>query len=298
MATQPTRSIWICGARGMLGSALVARLARDGAEVQATDGELDIADHARVLEFARAERPWLIVNAAAYVRVDDAQDEPEAAFRVNAEGVRCLAEAARDVGARLLHFSTDYVFDGLGSTPYREDDPTLPRSVYGQSKRRGEECLLASLPERAWLVRTSWLFGENGANFVETMLGLMRSRDEVRVVSDQHGRPTYARDLAEASLSLVGALGVQPAEPGVYHFANSEPTSRYGFSLGIRDACQARGVPLTVERIVPVSTAEFPRPAPRPAYSVLATDKIEAHLGRAPRSWRDALREYLAGGEP
>lgn len=285
--------IWIAGGRGMLATAIAACLQRSGVGFVATDSELDIADRDRVLEFARRERPSLIVNAAAYTKVDDAETQREAAFRVNATGVESLAHAAQELGVRMLHYSTDYVFDGNGAQPYLEDHPTAPGNVYGESKLAGERLLLEILPNDAVIVRTSWLFGENGPNFVKTMLGLMRSRSELRVVSDQHGRPTYTHDLAEVSLSLCGAFGDGKAAPGVYHFANSGPTSWHGFALGIRDVCLELGVSLKVEHIVPVTTAEFPRPAKRPAYSVLDTRKIEAFVGGRARSWRDALRAYL-----
>ena len=165
--------------------------------------------------------------------------------------------------------------------------------MYGESKLRGEELVRSLLPNDSVIVRTSWLFGENGNNFVKTLLGLMRTRSEVRVVSDQHGRPTYTHDLADISLSLCGAFGDPPAPPGTYHFANSGPTTWHGFTLGIRDICLELGIELRVEQVVPVTTAEFPRPAKRPQYSVLDTRKIEAFLGGRARSWRDALRAYL-----
>ncbi|MFZ5897277.1 MAG: dTDP-4-dehydrorhamnose reductase [Myxococcota bacterium] len=285
--------IWITGGRGMLATALAACLQRAGVGFVATDSELDVSDAGRVLAFARSERPSLIVNAAAYTRVDDAETHRDEAFRVNASGVQYLAEAARALGVRLLHYSTDYVFDGAGSSPYREDHPMAAVSVYGASKQRGEELANKVLPDSCVIVRTSWLFGENGANFVKTMVRLMQTQDEVRVVSDQQGRPTYTHDLAEVSLALCGAFGDPPAPAGTYHFANSGPTTWHGFAQGIRDVCLELGMKLAVQRIVPVTTAEFPRPAPRPAYSVLDTHKIEAYLGGEARSWRDALRAYL-----
>lgn len=284
--------VWITGGRGMLATALGACLSRAGVGFVATDRELDIAERERVLEFARRERPSLIVNAAAYTRVDDAEADRDAAFRVNASGVENLAHAARELGVRLLHYSTDYVFDGNGPEPYLEDRPTAPLNVYGESKRRGEELLRQVAPDSV-IVRTSWLFGEGGENFVKTMLGLMRSREELRVVADQHGRPTYTHDLAEVSLSLCGVFGDAPAAPGTYHFANTGATSWHGFALAIRDTCLELGLPLKVERILPVTTAEFPRPAKRPAYSVLDTRKIEAFVGGRARSFRDAVRAYL-----
>lgn len=292
-ASSEQRPVWIAGGRGMLATAIAACLERAGVGFVATDSELDIADAERVIAFARSAQPSLIVNAAAYTRVDDAETQRADAFRVNATGAENLARAAAELGARLLHYSTDYVFDGAASEPYAEDHPTAPSSVYGESKLRGEELVRSLLPNDSVIVRTSWLFGENGNNFVKTLLGLMRTRSEVRVVSDQHGRPTYTHDLADISLSLCGAFGDPPAPPGTYHFANSGPTTWHGFTLGIRDICLELGIELRVEQVVPVTTAEFPRPAKRPQYSVLDTRKIEAFLGGRARSWRDALRAYL-----
>jgi dTDP-4-dehydrorhamnose reductase len=290
-------TVWLTGAGGMLGSALRAKLEGAGLRCLATDVNLDIADESAVLAFAKAERPAVIVNSAAYTRVDDAETNEGAAARVNAEGARVLGQAALEVGAKLVHFSTDYVFGGEGaSEPYAEDAPTAPQGVYARTKLDGERRVLetASAGGRPYVIRTSWLFGENGPNFVKTMLGLLQTREELRVVSDQHGRPTYTHDLADAALELVG-LGSRPAAaPGVYHFANSGATTWHAFTLGIRDACLSRGLPLKVQRILPVTTAEFPRPAPRPAYSVLSTARIEATLGRAPRPWSAALDDYLS----
>ena len=285
--------VWLVGAKGMLASALGEQLDQLGVPWLGSDRELDIGDASPVLAFAQKERPTLIINAAAYTQVDDAESNEAAAQRVNADGPAHLADAARAVGARLLHFSTDYVFDGLGRSPYTEQAPTGPRSAYGRSKLFGEQRVLSLLPDAATIVRTSWLFGHNGPNFVRTMVGLLRSREELRVVDDQHGRPTYTHDLAEAALALVGLRGTAAAPAGIYHFANADATTWHGLTVQIRAACEALGERLAVQRIVPVTTDQFPRPAPRPAYSVLATTKLEAALGIQPRSYVLALRDYL-----
>lgn len=297
MSTPQTKSIWLVGAKGMLGSALAERLIATRARVLMTDRELDITDKKKVLEYAKKESPGLIINAAGYTRVDDAEAHQEEAFKVNGEGPAHLAEAAASVGARLLHFSTDYVFDGQATAPYAEQASPGATSVYGKSKHVGERRVLDRLPEAGYVLRTSWLFGENGPNFVKTLVGLMREKEEVRVVDDQHGRPTYTRDLAAVALSLVGAdrrgAPERIAPPGIYHFANAEPTTWHGFTVAIREACQALGVELAVKTIQPVGTIDFPRPAPRPAFSVLDTGKLEGLLGLQPRPFRAALREYL-----
>jgi len=286
------RTVWLAGANGMLGRVMRREIEASGARCAATDQDLDIADEAAALAYALRERPELIINAAAYTRVDDAETHEADAFRVNATGAGALARAAREVGAVLVHFSTDYVFGGDTRSPRREDSPTDARGVYAKSKLEGEARVLSS-GATAYVVRTSWLFGENGANFVRTMVGLMKDRDELRVVADQHGRPTYAADLARATLELTGLTRPSAAEPGLYHFANAGETSWHGFAVGIREACLRLGIPVRAERIVPVTTAEFPRPAPRPSYSVLDTARIEAALGKAPRPWDLALDSYL-----
>jgi dTDP-4-dehydrorhamnose reductase len=289
--------VWLVGARVMLGCALALRLQQTGVSVVATDLELDIGDAASVRAFAERERPSHIVNAAAYTRVDDAEEHEAEALRANAEGPEHLGRAARELGATLVHFSTDYVFDGRATTPNSEDAAAAPAGAYGRTKWEGERRLLALRGARApvYVVRTSWLFGENGANFVRTMLRLLAEKDELRVVSDQHGRPTYTRDLADAALALAGLAGDRAASPdGVYHFANAGATTWHGFATAIRELALKLGFPVKAQRVVPVTTSEFPRPAPRPAYSVLDTRHIEAALERTIRPWTLALEDYVS----
>ncbi len=284
--------VWLVGARGMLGTALRVRLERQGVPHVCTDIDLDITDRSAVQSFAERERPELIVNAAAYTRVDDAETNEEVALRVNAAGPEHLGLAAAALGARVAHVSTDYVFDGKADTPYKENAPTAPQGAYGRTKLVGEQKLLAACPGAALIVRTSWLFGENGPNFVRTMMRLMAEKEELRVVADQRGRPTYTGDLADALLALSG-VGRPAAAAGIYHFANAGEVTWHAFTLAIRDTLSRHGFPLKVERIVPVTTAEFPRPAPRPAYSVLDTQKVERALGSAPRPFGEALDDYV-----
>jgi dTDP-4-dehydrorhamnose reductase len=287
--------VWLAGSRGMLGSVLAEALESAGVTLVSTDTDLDIADADAVLAFARRERPSLVINAAAYTRVDDAESHEADAFRVNAEGAEVVARAALELAAPVVYFSTDYVFGGSAAQPWREDAPTSAQGVYAQSKLAGERRVLATQGQggKPYVVRTSWLFGENGANFVRTMLGLMRDKEELRVVADQRGRPTYTRDLAQATLELVGLGSREAAAPGVYHFANSGDVSWHEFATGIREAALEHGLSLRCARVLPVTTAEFPRPAPRPAYSVLDTSRIEAVLGRKPRTWTEALAAYI-----
>jgi len=301
--------VWLVGGAGMLGSAVTAALSRAGLDFVSTDIELDITDSRSVNGFAQDHAFTHFINCAAYTNVDGAESEPERAMAVNARGPENLARAAGVVGASLLHISTDFVFSGEASRPYREDDPCSPVNAYGRSKLEGERSLLAlartARPASCglFIVRTSWLFGENGPSFVGTMLSLVCSQERLQVVIDQTGRPTYCTDLAAAVLDLLG-LG-NPAEgstqlralsppSGIYHFANAGETTRYDFALGVLEAARRAGFPVRTTKIDPALTSAFPRPAARPAFSVLSTERIESALGRVPRHWRETLDDYLA----
>lgn len=284
----------------MLARAIRRQLSAAGVELVGTDREVDIGEWGAVRDFMQQGRFSHVINCAAFTQVDDAETHTEQAYRVNATGPKHLAEAAAADGASLLHFSTDYVFDGQASSPYTEGAPCAPTTVYGQSKLEGERNVLATVPptgtadRQVHIVRTSWLFGDGGNNFVATMLKLMLTRDELRVVRDQIGRPTYTEDLAAAALLINGLLRGKTAHPsGVYHFANSGVTSWWGFSNEILVAANKLGFELKARTIIPVTTQEFPRPAPRPAYSVLDTSQFEAAAGYAPRPWQTTVTEYL-----
>ncbi len=292
----------------MLGSATGARLSRAGLDFVCTDLDLDIADPEAVNGFIRKQSFTHIINCAAYTDVDGAESEPERAMAVNASGPENLGRAAASLDASLVHISTDFVFSGEADRPYLEDDPCCPVNAYGRSKLQGERLLLATAAEKPpsrrglYIIRTSWLFGENGPSFVGTMLSLVCSRDRLQVVTDQTGRPTYCRDLAEAALDLLGlrvqarskaSPGASPPPSGIYHFANAGETTRRDFALGVLEAARAAGFPVQATGIDPVSSSAFPRPARRPAYSVLSTERIESALGYTPRHWRETLDDYL-----
>ena len=273
----------VFGGAGMLGRAVVAEARSRGWDVLGlARGEADVTDRGRLLHWADAFRPEVIVNCAAFTRVDECETEPERAFAVNGEAVSHAAAAAARAGARLIHVSTDYVFDGEARQPYGEDAEPAPRSVYGRSKLAGERHALAY--DGALVVRTSWLFGRGEPSFVATIVGLIEAgRLPLRVVRDQEGCPTYAPYLAAALLDLA-RLGAT----GIVHYRNREPVSWYAFAVAI-----ARLWSATAE-VVPVTTAEFPRPAPRPAYSVLDVARFEEIAGRPVEDWQPGLAETLS----
>jgi dTDP-4-dehydrorhamnose reductase len=272
----------VFGGTGMLGQAVVAEArSRGWAALGLSHAQADITDRERLLGWADAFRPEVVVNCAAHTKVDACETEMERAFEINGAAVANVAAAAERAGARLVHVSTDYVFDGAGREPYHEEATTAPLSVYGRSKLAGEAHALAC--ERGLVVRTSWLFGPGGPNFVATMVGLIEAgRVPLRVVRDQEGCPTYAPLLARALLDLV-RLKVT----GIIHYRNREPVSWYAFAVEI-----ARLWPGGVE-VVPITTADYPRPAPRPAWSVLDVTRFEECTGRRVEPWEEGLVETL-----
>ncbi len=273
----------VLGGTGMLGRAVVAEArSRGGSALGLARGQADLADRDGLLGWAERFRPDLVVNCAAFTKVDAAETERSQAFAVNAGGAASAAALAERAGARLVQVSTDYVFDGQAREPYREDAPTSPLSVYGESKLAGERLALAY--DRAAVVRTSWLFGPGGPNFVATMVHLIETgRVPLRVVADQEGCPTSTPSLARALLDLAAR-----EVTGIVHFQNREPVSWYAFAVEI-----ARLWSGAVE-VIPVTTAEFPRPAPRPAYSVLDVGRFESIAGRRVETWEEGLVETLA----
>jgi dTDP-4-dehydrorhamnose reductase len=277
----------VLGGSGMLGQAVVAEGRRRGIAVLGLPKALADLERPDTLEhWLREFHPEVVFNCAAFTRVDDCEAEKERAMAINGTGVARLAEVATAAGARLVQVSTDYVFDGDGSRPYSVDAPTAPRSVYGESKLAGERAALAA--PRALVVRTSWLFGPGGPNFVRAILGQVDKRraagdrSPLRVVADQSGLPTYTPFLARGLWDLAAS-----GESGVFHYANRDATTWHGFASEIVAASMPE---LAVQ---PVTTAEFPRPARRPAYSVLDTSRFEAVTGRVVEPWRWGLAEYL-----
>lgn len=283
--------IWLPGARGQLGHACQRVLANTGHTLLPTGHELAIEDIDAVRAFVTRERPTHVINCAAWTAVDKAESEPDQARRVNVIGA---ANVARFIHGPALHVSTDYVFSGEETAPIAETAPTGPASVYGRTKLEGEQAFREAGEGPRFVVRTSWVFGREGHNFVATVLRLMAERTELRVVDDQRGRPTYADHLAEACVDLLGLRGRPPAASGTWHFASAGACSWYEFAVTILRAAKERGIPLKCERVVPIKTHEYPTPARRPAWSVLDTKAIENALGRACPPWSAGLEAVLA----
>ncbi len=273
--------IFLTGSRGQVGWELHRALGVLG-EVLATDaGDLDLTDADAVRGAIHAFRPTHIVNPAAFTAVDRAESESDLAFAVNERAVRVLAEEARGVGARMVHFSTDYVFDGKSAVPYRETDPTEPASVYGASKLAGERALAAS-GVRALCFRTSWVYAARGANFLRTMLRLARAGAPLRVVSDQVGAPTWGRALAEAVVVAI-ARDAFTTEAPVYHLTGGGSCSWYDFAKRIFELAG-----LAVD-LTPIPTSAYPTPARRPAFSRLDCGRASRELGVALPHWEESL---------
>ncbi|SDD28698.1 dTDP-4-dehydrorhamnose reductase [Streptomyces prasinopilosus] len=278
----------ITGAGGMLGRDTVDELTRRGEQVTGLDrAALDIT-RAEAVERALAEhRPGIVVNCAAYTAVDDAETDEERATLVNGDGPRLLARACAAHGARLIHVSTDYVFSGdARTTPYPEDHPTGPRTAYGRSKLAGERAVLEELPGASAVVRTAWLYGVHGTSFVRTMIGLEARRPTVDVVDDQRGQPTWSADVAARMADLGPRVG--DGVHGVLHATSSGEATWYDLAREV-----FRLIGADPDRVRPTTGAAFPRPAPRPAYSVLAHDRWQDIGLPAPRDWRVALHEAL-----
>ena len=279
--------VLILGGGGQVARALLTAAPADAAVTVKSRAQLDIAERAAVWSCMAALRPDWVLNAAAYTAVDLAEDEPDRAQRINAEAPGILAEAAAAHGSRLLHLSTDFVFDGLASRPYLPTDPTNPLSVYGTTKRDGE--LRAREHGDAVILRTAWVYAAEGRNFLLTMLRLMRERPQLSVVADQIGTPTPASSIARAIWRLVGLN----AAGGIHHWTDLGVASWYDFAVAIGDEAVARGLIPKAVPVIPIKTAAYPTRARRPAFSVLDTDGTRALLGIESDHWRHSLRKVL-----
>jgi dTDP-4-dehydrorhamnose reductase len=279
----------ITGASGQLGRALRHTAPDARALIMADHAALDITDARGVAEFVGREGPNLIINAAAYTAVDQAEREPDAAGAVNADGPENLARAAKAHNARLIHISTDFVFDGAQSRPYRPDDPVHPLNVYGASKAEGEARVRAVLGDEALIVRTSWLYARHGANFVNTMLRLMREEPALEVVADQIGAPTSADSLAR----FLWLAATRPDVNGTHHYTDAGVASRYDFAVAIQEEALAAGWLGKAVPIRPIASDDYPQAARRPAFSVLDKRATRRQFVIEPVHWRGALRSML-----
>lgn len=280
--------VLITGVGGQVGRGLVRTAPPEMVLLSCSHKDLDISDAEAVRTYVRAQMPAVIVNVAAYTAVDRAESEAELARRVNSDGPRHLAAAAGEVGARLIHISTDFVFDGTASSPYRPDAATNPLSVYGKTKWAGEQAVLEVLPGRSVILRTAWVYAAAGSNFVRTMLRIMNASGSVRVVADQVGTPTAARALAETLWAIVG----QPQIQGIHHWTDAGVASWYDFAVAIAEEGSQLGLVPNDVVVTPIATVDYPTPARRPAYSVLDKTSLTSR-GFTPVHWRKRLRSVL-----
>lgn len=275
--------IWITGANGLVGKALQKLFTHERIAFLATGHDVDISSLPQVKHFFNSHPNIThIVNCAAYTRVDEAEKETNAAYLANTVGPENLGKLVHHAGIKLVHLSTDYVFDSSTPDPHAEDAPHKPMNVYAKTKKEGEERLLAEFPH-ACIIRTSWVFGDGGKNFISSLLRKLQANTKIAVVADQMNRLTYAPDLASAIISLL-------CHEGIFHFANSGVASRHNVAEKMKELLKEKAV---CEQIDPVTSDQFPTPAARPCFSILDTQKYENLLGVTPRHWEIALQEYI-----
>jgi dTDP-4-dehydrorhamnose reductase len=285
------RRILLTGKSGQVGYELERSLQGAGEIIALDRGGMDLADLAQVRDVIRRIKPDLIINPAAYTAVDKAESEPDLAMRINGEAPGVMAEEARKIGAAMIHYSTDYVFDGSKPTPYTEDDPTCPVNVYGSTKLAGEEAIRAAgIPHL--ILRTSWVYGMRGKNFLLTILRLAQERDELRIVSDQHGAPTWCRTIADATAAIVtqatsaaDAAAWWQQRSGLYHLTAQGQTTWHGFTQAILEHPSVTGKPA----VVPIEAKDYPVPAMRPANSVMSCERLMTTFCGLP-AWDHALK--------
>lgn len=283
--------ILVIGAAGQVGSALAHILPAHGEVIAVDRARLDLARPDAIVDAMRESKPDIVVNAGAYTAVDLAERERDTAFAINAHAPQVLAGEAKRIGAVLVHYSTDYVFDGRATEPYDEDAAPAPLNVYGESKLAGERAIAAS-GAQAIVLRTSWVYGLTGKNFLLTVRRLARERDELRIVADQIGTPNWSRTLAQATAALIAQGAAYLGErSGLYHMSSTGSTSWHGF------ACAIVG-DVASPRVTAITTAEYPTPARRPAYGVLSTRRFRETFGFELPDWRAALTACLASPEP
>lgn len=285
------QKILLIGGSGQLGTEIQKSLINYPNLVTVSRPQIDLYEPEKLRDLVLEIQPEIVINAAAYTAVDLAEKEPELAKLGNETAPQYLAQACEQLGAYLIHISTDYVFDGTSNQPYQEDQPTNPLSTYGSTKLAGELAIQAHC-SRSVIIRTAWVYGSYGkANFVKTMLRLGKDREVVKVVYDQVGSPTWAADLARMIKQILPQL--TPEMTGIYHYTNSGVCSWYDFAVAIFAEARQLNFPLQIQEVIPITTPEYPTPAHRPPYSVLATAKIRSYLDSYPPHWRSSLVKML-----
>jgi dTDP-4-dehydrorhamnose reductase len=284
--------ILLAGSGGQLAQELQQILLFSGEVIAVDRTRLDLSQPESIRQVMAEIQPDLVVNSGAYTAVDKAESEPELAYAVNGIAPGVLAEECEKLRSTLIHISTDYVFDGSQGSPYQETDSTNPLGIYGKSKLAGEEAIRKAGNQHI-IIRTAWVYGNGGkGNFVKTMLRLGKDREEIRVVADQIGSPTWTGDLAAAISQIIPQI--KPEIFGTYQYTNSGVCSWYDFAIAIFEEAEKLGFSLKVQRVIPITTSEYPTPAKRPAFSVLSSVKISEILGAYPPYWRQGLRQMLA----
>lgn len=285
--------IWLIGSKGMLAGEIAAQLNANAIQWIGSDKDVDITDRISVEDFAqrnfRAGSLQWIINCAAYTAVDKAEEEPKIAQKLNADALINICEVAKQYGAQLIHFSTDYVFDGASAKPYTETDDTHPQSVYGATKLQGERNIIECLLEH-YIIRTAWLYGKNGNNFVSTMLRLMKEKASLKVVSDQRGSPTYAVDLAKTVLQVIKQ---DKRRYGIYHYSNEGNITWYDFACEIYKQAKNIGLITSECSVIPCTSTEFSQKAHRPSFSLLNKEKIKVSFSLSIPQWDESLSSYL-----
>ena len=284
--------ILVIGSKGQLGCCLADQLSDTGYEVIFTSrAEIDISDLVETKVNITTLCPTIVINASAYTAVDKAEDDQYEAEKINHIAVANIASTCRKIGCWLIHISTDYVFDGVASHPYGEDAETNPQGVYGDSKLKGEQAIQSS-GCKYLIIRTAWVYSEYGNNFLKIMLRLGADRDELSIVGDQIGCPTYAQDIAKSIVSILSCLDLQGSSSGIYHYCGDEPCSWYDFARAIFSEAEIHGLK-SPSNIKSITTVEYPTPAIRPAYSVLDCSKIESCFDVTRSNWRDGIKVVI-----
>jgi dTDP-4-dehydrorhamnose reductase len=282
--------IWLIGNKGMLGTDIERELRASGYQLLTSDKEIDITDLEALKKYTSGKQIDWIINCSAYTAVDKSEDEPVLAHDINDTGVRNIATVARQLKARLIHFSTDYVFSGSKDSPYIETDAPGPIGAYGKSKLEGEKRIMELLSEY-FILRISWLFGIHGNNFVYTMLRLMKEREELRIVSDQWGSPTYTADVAELIVTIVRSGSTNY---GIYHYSNDGRINWHQFALEIFNQARDRGLLQRDVLVSAITTDQYPTRATRPMNSYFSKDKITREFNLTIRPWQEALRDFIS----